>query len=92
MVCSYLPLDYRDNGTQTPLGKQGERELSGISNAPLNAFRLGFELCLQGRPLSPLPYRSGMLRVMAVSIDPKAMAKAGLSRELVLGRLMDAFD
>src|SRR5258708_39314122 len=43
-------------------------------------------------PLPPLSYRFGVLRVMAVGIEPEAMPEARLPREVLFGHASDAVD
>ena len=43
-------------------------------------------------PLPPLPYRLGVLRVMAVGIEPEAMPEARLPREVLFGHASDVVD
>ena len=48
-------------------------------------LRIGSGLPLVDWPLPPLPYRPGVLQIMAVGIEPEAMPEARLPREMLFG-------
>src|SRR6266705_1912551 len=55
-------------------------------------FCIGSGLPLVDGPLPPFPYRPGVLRVMAVGIEPEAMPEARLPCEVLFGHASNVVD